>query len=425
MSYFFVFIIFVIFFLFYKNIFDKYKISYIFLIPIAVKLFIALTMGHFDIYRFIVFIKFFVNNLTLNPWDFALNNNFADFPYPPLLLYIHSIIFLPFKFFINQNGLNPDVLSYALIRIPFLICDYLLMLELLKLSIHKNKPAFLLYLFNPILLFHQYYSGQLDLIPVVLFFIGFLDLYKTNKITKKFLIFTFLSIATKPFLYIYLPLLCLYILNLDKLTFIDKFKSFFYIFCLVIVAKLLELPYLLSKSYLLQMGLGGRVFLKSYAFLILYALLSLFVFFTKYKDYKKLHIILTLLIAGFINHSAGWLTWIIPFHLLITIEEKEFKYKTLWILWYMFFCIKWALYYDSPVFDSLDIFIKNYLNLDFEFGIGYPFRIITNIFNNKVASKFYKYLNKIFILISIILIYKQIVFIIRNENLKNKLKILK
>ena len=385
----------------------KFSISYFIVIPLGLKIFIALTMGHLDIYRFIVFIKYFISNPFLSPWDFSIKNLNADFPYPPFFLYIFSLIFLPFKAMIMSNGIDPDVLSYALIRIPLLIIDLWLFAVLLAIGLAKNRFGLFLYVFNPILLFHQYYSGQFDLVPAVLCFFAILEIFKNSRLTLRAQLLIFVSLAIKPFFLIYIPILYIYLIRNKRLYLNNNLLSFSgKIIFIVIATKILEFPFILSESYQAEVGVSPKVFWGSPFFVVGYLWLCAHMLISPTLSYLKTHILVTLMLAAFVSHSAGWLFWLVPFQIFLVIQHGFLPHARWWFIWYILFVLRWSMVEHSPVFDSLDVFIQNWTESDLRFGMGYFYSSIEMLIDIDFAKDLARLARDAFRLISVILIIK-------------------
>lgn len=238
------------------------KVKIIAIFVIATKIILALFMGHFDIYRFIVFIQNWIADPSTIPWDYTLINPEADFPYPPVMLYLHSFFLYFFKGLLNlEPPYLPTAAAYNLIRIPLLTADLLLFYFMARYT-KDSKELFFFYLLNPLILFHQYFSGQFDLIALVPFIIGAYLYLEKNKTWPLPGVLFFLSLILKPFALLFFPLI-----YLDGLYSKRSMESLILLPSIMIFAKITEFPYIVSDSYRLLVGAGARVLISPNPFL--------------------------------------------------------------------------------------------------------------------------------------------------------------
>lgn len=359
-------------------------------------------MGHFDIYRFISFVQYYIVNPAANPWLMSSSLSYMDFPYPPAFLYLLSIIFLPFVDYLDLSSYEPNLLSYALIRVPLLGSDLLLLYFLAKERLLTDRATQVFYFFSPVIIFHQYYSGQFDILPACLFFVAFLRLSRRAQLDLVSGVLIFISLAIKPFLYLLLPFL---VIQLGNKNFKSLSVQASKLFLIVVAAKLTELPYLLDAIYRSELGVGPDRFLNNGAFVIFYSLLLYFSLSKAWEvDFSKGIILIILFVATFVSsHSAGWMFWVIPF-VLFSCRTLDRKILALFWLWSFFFVIRWAVVDGSPLFDSFDVFVTNWLTLNQKLGIGYFYQVFTTHWGIDTAESIVRVTKKLFQLTSLILI---------------------
>lgn len=416
------------------------KILFALTISVSIlKLFIALTMGHYDIYRFIVFIQQFIAHSNLSPWDYSLTHPDADFPYPPWLLYLHTLVFLPFReHLILVTPYVPNAYGYMLIRIPFILCDIALLsyfIRLFQKTGHTQTASLLFLLLNPIILFHQFYSGQFDLIAVLFFFLFTVELTEKG-FTNLTCLWLFLSLALKPFGILFLgPILLAFVIKIyQKSSSITIFGHtlrpvILYLIGIFGFCLLSQMPYLLTHSYQTQMGAGSKVllgkdFLFHHAlFLPVYAVACAVLLGFAFKKnipniYMHLVIIGVLAFSATTDHSAGWVTWCVPFIIYLALHQTLHELWLYWI-WGGLFIFRWTLVDHSPAFDSLDVFLNHFLHVKTPyFGIGYFYHLISAKYSIHMADFWVTASAKSFALMSWIILLQHLLYIGRRENNK-------
>lgn len=349
---------------------------------VFLKVFIALSMGHLDIVRFIYFIKYFVAFPSLNPWEFS--SPLSDFPYPPALLYLNSILFFAKRFILQSWPLVPDVWDFILIRIPFLVVDIFFSRFLLKRSVE----GFVLFLFSPVMLFHQVYSGQLDLIAAVPFIFS-LVAFADGKQNQGFF-WMVLSMVLKPYAVLFLPFL---------LFFSKTIKDFFKIGTLLglsfLFFKLSEFPFVFSPDYARKMGAGAKFLLipkyLGFYFLVWVGIaISLWRRPLVVKRSAAVYLGLFLISFGVAvvdYHSAGWLLWPVLIFTVWSERAEWLRWRWTWWVWGILFVLRWSFIDHSPFFDSLDVFLNNYLQVETRLGMGYFYRNLEGIYSKEAAEQ--------------------------------------
>lgn len=395
----------------------------------SLKLFLALTMGHLDITRFIIFVQNFVRHPMVNPWDYNPPFPSADFPYPPLLLYLHAFFFFIFKPLLSYSAeTDPIGFAYTIFKIPFVLADLILLQQLLALYSSDGKEfkkMMLCYLGCGVLLFHQYYSGQLDLIAAIPFFLSVLEIEKNRALTFKAFILLCLSLCFKPFALIFFPVIFLRIVQLRKLYRINSWRAFlrdFAMLCITfLVFKFSEMPFLFTSSYQSKMGAGAIVFFQPGPFvdIILFPFFycayliffSIFAFFQLYEVRIYIHIVcITLLVAVSVFHSAGWMIWaclgvFFGFNFFMKNRVNIF----FWWCWNISFIARWAVVEHSPVADSFSIFITKFLKLSSALPMGFVFKYFSKTYDQAFALSLVECTHFLFMLISALAFFSLVV----------------
>jgi len=360
------------------------KLKTLLWIVIALKLFMTLTMGHFDLFRFITFLQNFVANPEQNPWTYDSQTFFATFPYPPVLMYIHAFFFWLFEPFLNlSHPYWPTPYAYTIISIPILIID-LLFLRLFLKARNKStkKTAFLFYLINPLLLYINHFHGQFDWIAIFPFFLAILE-YEKNKLSNKFLIYLTISLILKPFALLLLPVIFVDLLPDIKKHYKEFFKYLALILIPIIIWKLSELPYSLSPEYRATIGAKAfeRIFSSNrlipiplfptaYIAMGIYWLVNVF----KRNNWKASEriIVIMLLLSAFRHPTPNWLIWLFPFVVILHLRSNK-QLSAMWWIWIMVTLLQITVQTHNAFFDSAGILTTYFLKLDKIFMSGAPY----------------------------------------------------
>lgn len=384
------------------------------------KFWIAFTMGHLDVTRFIIFLQEFIKFPFNNPWDYNPGFPHADFPYPPFLLYLHAIPFFLFKGLITHSpSLNPTGFTYTLFRLPLVLFDLWWFKELVLLVSKENSHTFrkvlFSYLFCTVILFHQYYSGQLDLIAAIPFFLSCLEIEQKTRITPKAFTLLTLSLCLKPFAIIFLPFIFLRIASFTTGPLPNRTKVILtegiILATSIFLFKLSELPFLLTESYQSKMGVGASVLYQKYAILgakvfpVAYLIYSVFIFRTSISPKKQYNLffsvlMITLLMGATTQHSAGWMLWGCAAYCLLIRNFNARWTPRVWWTWNIFFVVRWSFVSHSPVADSFGVFLTKFLHFKTAPEMGYLFHRLESNYGLRVANQVSHLSEVFFILLS-------------------------
>lgn len=119
---------------------------------------------------FVPFLDNFISNLGVDPWQVHLNagGNVLAFPYGPVMW----LLLLPGAALGSLGGaIFPDS-STEFLAIGFsagiLVLDFLLLRALLEIVPATRRMVIVLYWLSPIVLYLNYWHGQVDVVPVLL-----------------------------------------------------------------------------------------------------------------------------------------------------------------------------------------------------------------------------------------------------------------
>ena len=113
---------------------------------------------------FLPFVSHFLSNLD-NPWQHFYTVQVDMFPYPPLMLYVLSLSYLPYHLLAGALG-GSIVLQNLFFKLPVLGADLAIALVLLRMFPGKAREVTVFYVLSPVILYASYMHSQLDLLPM-------------------------------------------------------------------------------------------------------------------------------------------------------------------------------------------------------------------------------------------------------------------
>jgi uridine kinase len=275
---------------------------------------------------FTPFVNWFVNNEG-SPWEAIYNGNLAaEFPYPPLMLYLLA----PFYSVIQLLGIESVFFSNLIRGLPLIIADLVILLALVKLAQLDIRRLSLIYLTSPIILFSTFIHHQLDVIPIALFLLSLCFFVRHHFVFAGFIFG--LSLATKHHVIAMLPFLIIYMYQRRLYTSIPTFLGVA-LGCFI----LLLLPYLFDNSFRTlvfsnekQQLLFDSVFVigGEAVFLPVFIALLIYMAFFSYRKVNQdlllsFSVLLFTSIIFFIEPSPGWYVWIIPLLSLLVVRSSQ------------------------------------------------------------------------------------------------------
>src|SRR5690606_28693625 len=141
---------------------------------------------------------------------FIQNGNGNEFPYPPLMLFIFSLPRLILWPIFGETAMFGSI--YGLIfRLPLLAADFGILVVLIRWLKTHTRQVLIWYWLSPVLIYINYFHGQLDVIPVALLMASLYFLFK-NKWYYSF-IFLGMAIATKTNMLLVIPFSFIYMIR--------------------------------------------------------------------------------------------------------------------------------------------------------------------------------------------------------------------
>jgi len=313
----------------------------------------ALDFGAFLISQKAQWLTFYDYFSTLEKNSHLVNIYGLDlFIYPPLA-YLTPALFMfilgPFyNFSANMIFLNNmesifgtiEIFRIAfLLKLPYLLFDFLVAYLLLKIFKEKGLTAFKLWMFNPLTLYATFAMGQFDIIPLLLIVASiFFALQK-----RKWLAVIMLGLggAYKVFPLLFLPI---FVLLFDKnfwfrlkLLALGLFSYLIFVVPYFLFSPMYRqaafLAHQTEKMFFMKLPLSGAEYLSVFA--IGYSLLLIVAARAKshQENFWRFGFLLMLLFFSITHYHPQWFLWITPF---LIWELVTYRFKNLWLVIILF-----------------------------------------------------------------------------------------
>ncbi len=311
------------------------KVTYL-LLSLKVLLMIVFSSDYLN-KLFFPFVADFIHN-TDNPYQRYFTSNsevsLSPFPYPPLMLYIHSF-FVKLYYLLGVDSLY---IRNFFFKIPSLLSDILISFLLLKNYKDKEGSVLIFYICSPIIIYAIFMHSQLDLIPTALFFWS-IYLVLEGKLVFAALILG-LGLSTKFHIIAGLPLLCIYILKRSGLL-----KAILFAIIPILIYLFISYPYLFSDGYIYlvmtnpkQMQIYDVIYSVGHLKIIL-PILALSIIYIRFLTYSKINSellfgYLTMLFSVFVLlviPAPGWYVWMFPFISIFFINAFQNNRRVIYI----------------------------------------------------------------------------------------------
>lgn len=297
------------------------------------------------------FTNYFIASGFEDPYAyFSVNGNGNEFPYPPLMLWLFS---LPRAILWPLIPGSPEAFTFwdsLIYRIPLIIADFVILIVLIRWLKTRTRQVLIWYWLSPVLIYINYFHGQLDVIPMA-FMMSSLYLLFKNKWNWAFVSLS-LAIACKTNMVLVIPFYCLYVFRSSQISFKTLLLA---LSGLILPALIINLPYLNSQG-MWQMVYNNPVqqqifdlyyqfntTLRIYFIPAIYFTLVLYYFTFSFVNRDQLVLFLAftfLALTLMIAPMQGWYYWIMPLLVYFVIKQsKREKYMLvlLSILYFVYF----------------------------------------------------------------------------------------
>jgi len=158
---------------------------------------------------FAPFLSYTAESWFADPWAwFAERGHAAQFPYPPVMLYVMVLPRLLLGPLLDPGVWTVTPLHLLVTRLPLLASDLALTLVLAAWFPHRFRAILVGLWASPLLIYVTYWHGQLDLVPTALLFVG-LHFLRRERFVPAAVLFG-LMLATKSHLFLAVPFLVIY-----------------------------------------------------------------------------------------------------------------------------------------------------------------------------------------------------------------------
>jgi uridine kinase/Gpi18-like mannosyltransferase len=300
---------------------------------------------------FAPFANYFIGSGFDDPYSyFITNGNGNEFPYPPLMLWLFSLpraIVWPLIPGSIESFTFWDSLIY---RIPLIVADFVILIILIRWLKTRTRQVLVWYWLSPVLIYINYFHGQLDVIPMA-FMMSSLYLLFKNRWTWAFVCLS-MAIACKTNMVLVVPFYGLYVFRSSQ---INIKTLLFALLGLIIPVMIINLPYFNSQG-MWQMVYNNPVqqqifdlyyqfntTLRIYFIPAIYFTLVLYYFTFSFVNRDQLVLFLAftfLALTLMIAPMQGWYYWIMPLMVYFVIKQsKREKYMLvlLSILYFVYF----------------------------------------------------------------------------------------
>ncbi len=315
---------------------------------------------------FAPFGNYFIESGFQDPYQFFQSNGTgAEFPYPPLMLWIFTFFRAIFWPVVSGSYAAFGLADSFIYRLPLLLADLTILFVLIRWLKTRMRQVLVWYWLSPILIYINYFHGQLDVIPIALLFSSLYFLFK-NKTIYSFLFLGF-AIGCKTNIVLVFPFYLIYLFRTQNMKIGEMFFSILTFFLTVAI---INLPYIHSVGFITMVynnPVQQHVFDLYYQFndsLRIYFIpavyFSLLVWYLSLKFVNRDQLILflaftflalTLMVAP----MQGWYYWIIPFLVYFAVKQERVERQLLILLSMLYF----AYFALAPSSDYHNAFIFN------------------------------------------------------------------
>lgn len=347
--------------------------SRLFWAGVVIKLLIAI--GFASTYMsdlFAPFSNYFIGSGFEDPYTFFVENGKSNaFPYPPLMLWLFSLPRAILWPLLPGSVDSFTIWDSLLYRIPLLVADFVILIVLIRWFKTRTRQVLIWYWLSPVLIYINYFHGQLDVIPMA-FMISSLYLLFKNKWTLAF-VFTGLAISSKTNMVLVLPFYSLYLLRTSQVSFKTIIWS---ALGLLVPVMLINAPYINSEG-MWQMVYNNpvqqQIFdlyyqfnqnLKIYFIPAIYFTLVLYYYTFRFVNRDQLVLFLAftfLALTLMIAPMQGWYYWILPL-LVYFVIKQSIREKYMLVLLSVLYFVYFGLIQDSDYLVAC-----NFISTDYHF----------------------------------------------------------
>lgn len=351
------------------SVYDKYgrtKLpllkSRLFWFGLAIKLLLAVFFASDYLKeQFAPFGNYFIGSHCSNPYAyFSLHGQGTEFPYPPLMLWLFSLPRMLFWFLI-PGGSAFSLADALLYRLPLLLADFSILVVLMRWLKPYSRPLLIWYWLSPVLLYINYFHGQLDVIPMALLMLSLHFLFRERWGLSALLLA--MAVGCKTNMALVLPFYSIYLIRTPKVRIATLLQSAG-IFLAVLL--LINFPYWQDAGFrrmVYDNPVQRQVFnmyfsygnLRFYIIPAVYFILVIWYASFRFVNRDQLVLFLSftfLALTLLIPPMQGWYFWILPL-LVFFIVKQSLREQGVFILLSGLYFLYFALIPGSDFLNAL------------------------------------------------------------------------
>lgn len=290
----------------------------------------------------------FIQSGFADPYDwFTAHGQGTAFPYPPLMLWLFS---LPRLILSPLTGVDPatfGIWESLIYRIPLFIADFTILLVLMRWLKTRIRQVLIWYWLSPVLIYINYFHGQLDVIPIAILFVSLYALFRNKWLFAYAALAA--SVGCKTNIVVVLPFYLLYQFRQNREDWRMPLLS---LLTFLAVVFLINWPYLGSDGFISMVynnPVQSQVFdlfyqfnksLRIYFIPAIFFVLVLWYYTLRFVNRDQLTLFLTfgfLALTLMVAPMQGWYYWIMPLLIYFIIKQGPRERQVFVVLSLMYF----------------------------------------------------------------------------------------
>lgn len=313
--------------------------------------------------QFAPFADYFIGHSFANPYEyFSQHGTGTEFPYPPAMLYIFSLPRLLLWPFTGHDTFG--IAASLIYRIPLFVADFTILIILMRWMKSRTRQVLIWYWLSPVLIYINYFHGQLDVIPIALLFVSLYFLFKSRWMFT--FVFLAVAICCKTNIALVIPFYVIYLFRTPQV----KFKNIpIALGTLIAIVLLINLPWAGSKGFVNMVynnPVQQQIFdlfyqfnttLKIYFIPAVYFVLVIWYASLRFVNKDQLILFLTfcfLALTLLVAPMQGWYYWIYPFIGYFVIKQG-LRERQVFIILTLFYFAYFALAANSDYFNAFNL----------------------------------------------------------------------
>ncbi len=292
----------------------------------------------------------------------------TEFPYPPLMLWFFSLPALILSPLTGVSAAEFGMWESFIYRVPLFMADLAILFVLMRWLKTRIRQVLKWYWLSPVLIYINYFHGQLDVIPIALLFISLYLLFRERMLPAYALLAA--SVACKTNMVVVLPFVLLYHFRQAGENVRGPLTGFGLFSALVL---LLNLPYLGSAGFIsmvynnpvqtqvfdlfYQFNQNLRIYFNPGVFFVL----VLWYYTLRFVNRDQLTLFLTfgfLALTLMVAPMQGWYYWIFPLFIYFIIKQGA-RERQMFVLLSLMYFVYFGLTPNCDYFNSANLPVLN------------------------------------------------------------------